>query len=63
MQYRGITFDIKASITGDWVWVVHTPKPRRGKGAGTREHAVLVAKRAIDAWLRNYPPDETTKSA
>src|SRR5882762_5897323 len=32
MQYRGITFDIKVSIErGEWVWEIHTPKPRHGK--------------------------------
>jgi hypothetical protein len=58
MQYRGISFDIKVSIErGEWVWVVHTPKPRQGKCEGTREHALLVAKRAIDAWCLSNPHD------
>ena len=62
MQYRGITFDIKVSIErGEWVWVIHTPKPRRGTCSGTREHAFLIAKRAIDAWCLRNPRDCDTE--
>jgi hypothetical protein len=58
MQYRGITFDIKVSIErGEWVWVVHTPKPRQGKCAGGRERSVALAKAAIDNWCRSHPCD------
>jgi hypothetical protein len=57
MQYRGIAFDIKVSITGEWIWIVHTPKPRQGACTGPRQQAVLLAKRAIDAWCHSHPPD------
>jgi hypothetical protein len=55
MQHRGIDFDIKVTIEhGQWVWVVHTPKPSQGKFKGTREQVTLYAKTAIDVWcLRN----------
>ena len=56
MQYRDIAFDIKVSIErGEWVWVVHTPKPRQGKLTGPREAVVLHAKSAIDAWCLGNP--------
>jgi hypothetical protein len=56
MQYRGIAFDIKVSIErGEWVWVVHTPKPRQGKLNGPRENAVRHAMTAMDAWCQSNP--------
>jgi hypothetical protein len=56
VQYRGIPFDIKASIArGEWGWVIRTPKPRHGKCSGTRQYALLIARRAIDAWCLSNP--------
>ena len=56
MQYRGIAFDIKVSIEcGEWVWVIHTPKPRHGKLSGSRENAVRHAQTAIDTWCQLNP--------
>jgi hypothetical protein len=58
MQYRGVIFDIMVSVVrGEWVRVIHTPKPRGGKYSGTRENALLIAKRAIDAWCLRNPRD------
>jgi hypothetical protein len=58
MEYRGITFDIKISIErGEWVWVIHTPKPRQGKSIGSRSFAVRLAMKAIDAWCVSNPHD------
>jgi len=55
MRYRGIEYEIKAGVgRNEWIWIVQTPKPRRGSVIGSRQRAIFVAEKAIDAWcLRN----------
>jgi hypothetical protein len=51
MVYRGIEYDIKmAGGLNQWVWTVHTPRPRQGRTTGARESAERAAKKSIDAW-------------
>jgi hypothetical protein len=58
MEYRGIRYNIKQRIERDeWVWVVHTPKPKEGRINGSRDQAVSAAIRAIEAWCHRYPAD------
>jgi hypothetical protein len=55
MEYRGIRYDIKKGIERDeWVWVVHTPKPREGRVSGSRDEAVLGATRSIRGWCDRH---------
>ena len=51
MEHRGIRFDVKMAVgRNEWVWTVHTPKPKQGKVSGAREKAVAAAHRAIQQW-------------
>jgi magnesium transporter len=58
MEYRGIRYDIKQGIERDeWAWVVHTPKAKEGRISGSRDEAVSVAIRSIEAWCHRHPAD------
>ena len=58
MRYRGIEYDIKVGIgIKQWIWIVHTPKPRQGVAKGTRERAVIAARKAIDEWCARNPAE------
>ena len=55
MEYRGIRYDVKMAAGQDqWVWTVHTPKPKQGKVAGSRVRAVLAAEKAIKEWCYQH---------
>ena len=56
MEHRGIQFDIKmAAGPNQWVWTVHTPTPKQGNISGTREKAILAAKKTIQQWCYQHP--------
>src|SRR5947208_17048673 len=47
MLYRGIRYDIKVGIgIKQWIWIVHTPKPRQGDSIGSRQRAIYYAEKA-----------------
>ena len=60
MEYRGISFDVKMGAR-IWVWVVHTPKERRGEVRGSREDAVARARKSIDGWHDENSGDENSE--
>ena len=56
MLYRGIEYDIKVGIgVKQWIWIVHTPKPRRGDAIGSRQQAIYRAEKAIDTFCARNP--------
>jgi hypothetical protein len=56
MEYRGIRYEVRmAAGPNQWVWDVHTPKPKQGNVSGTRAKAILAAKKAIQAWCYQNP--------
>jgi hypothetical protein len=62
MQYRGIEYDIRVGIgRNEWVWVIHTRKPRQGKSIGSRNTAVFHAEKAIDTWCTRFPEQCTPR--
>ena len=64
MRFRGIDYDVKVGINKrQWVWVIHTPKPRQGETIGSHERAIAAAKRAIDAWCDRHPTECEPKSS
>lgn len=55
MEYRGIEYEVKISTEPrKWIWVVHTPNPKRGVTA-SRKLAISIARRTIDIWCRKNP--------
>ena len=44
-----------AAGPNQWVWDVHTPKPKQGNVSGTRERAIVAAEKAIRAWCYKNP--------
>jgi hypothetical protein len=64
MEYRGIKYEIKmATGLNRWVWTVHIPNPKQGNVSGTRERAILTARKAIQAWCYQHPTDCASASA
>ena len=58
MLYRGIQYDIKLGISrNEWIWLIHTPKPRQGVVIGSRNRAIFYAEKAINAWCARNPKE------
>jgi len=58
MRHRGISFDVKIGVNKrQWIWVIHTSKPRQGEVIGSKERATIAAHRAIDAWCARNPTE------
>ena len=56
MEHKGIRYDIRmAGGQNQWIWTVHTPRPKQGRVSGTRERAGAAAKKAIQAWCYENP--------
>ncbi len=56
MRYKGIEFDLRMGAGANrWVWTAHTPRPKQGHVAGSRQTAASAAKRAIDHWCYQNP--------
>jgi hypothetical protein len=61
MEYKGIEYAIHARPgASEWSWTIY---PRnapavRGETKGTRQLAVMAARRAIDRWLKKHPKEK-----
>ena len=56
MHFKGVEFDIKIGMGAqNWVWTIHTPRPKQGSTNGSREAAIAAAHRAIMAWCYKNP--------
>jgi hypothetical protein len=62
MEYWGIRYEIKKGIErAEWVWVIHTDKPREGKVTGSRDEAVSAAIRSIQGWRKRHPANGSSE--